>query len=229
MKIPCYLTIFEQVTWPRRMAQECERLGLEVILLDNGSTYPPCVDWLNNCPYKVIRMEYNAGCYGFFNSGMHKDQTGPYVLSDSDLDLSGVPNDAVARMAIAQALNPKVDKVGLSLEIDDVPESYPFYETVLKYEQPYWQSPLPGGCWYAGVGATFALYLPQRSDYGQKDVFYNAARLDRPYTAKHLPWYLDLDNLDEENLYYYSRCDNVAHYSSKVRQRLQDKTKHEDA
>lgn len=219
----CYLTVYEQLTWPRQMAAECVRLGLTPILLDNGSTYPPLLEWLDNCPYQVIRVGSNAGCYGFWRAGRHYHLTTPYIVSDSDLDLSTVPADVVAKLAAVLADNPDVVKVGLSLEIDDLPETYPFRDAVFGWERPYWTVPR-GEHWLANIGATFALYDPARNELLDRD-FYPAIRLNRPYTARHLPWYTDFSSLSDELRYYYERCDNVAYWGSRGKRHLEDLTR----
>jgi hypothetical protein len=219
----CYLTVFEQLTWPRVMAQECVRLGLDPILLDNGSTYGPLLEWLDDCPYTVIRVGHNAGCYGFWHAGRHLSLNSEYVVSDSDLDLSRVPADAVERLRDALARNTDVAKAGLSLEIEDLPETYPFRRDVWTWERPYWTH-RRGDAWLADVGATFAVYDPRRNELLGRS-FYSAVRLDRPYTARHLPWYVDFDRLNDELRYYFSRCDNVVYWSSRARQYLQEATR----
>lgn len=218
--IPCYLTVYEQVTWLKEMVVQCERLGLCPILLDNGSSYPPLARYLRTCKYQVIRVGSNAGCYGFWHSHRQNELNGYYIVSDSDLDLNGVPDDAVQKLIEAFELNTDVTKAALSLEINDIPQTYEFYHLILKWENSYWVSPRPGNCFFANTGATFALYHTKRNHLVASD-FYKAVRLDKPYTARHLPWYLDLKALNEEMLQYHKKCDNVAYYGSKIRDLLE--------
>lgn len=194
------------------MLPDVRRLGLEPVLFDNGSTWPPMVDWLAAVDCEVIRLNGNHGCYGFFNLGVHKDQREPFVQTDCDLDLSRVPPDAIDRLRFALDRNPDVAKAGLSLEWMDITADYPLRDMVLAYEKGYWAERRPGACFRAGVGATFALYDPARFDLLDRD-FYSAVRLDRPYTARHLPWYLDLANLDEETRFFHEQCIGPAYYS----------------
>lgn len=221
-EVPCYLTVYEQVTWLKEMAMQCERLGLRPILLDNGSSYPPLANWLRTCDYQVIRVGSNAGCYGFWHSKRQNKLKGYYIVSDSDLDLSLVPDDAVQKLITAFEANKDVTKAALSLEVNDVPLSYHFYHLVMKWENCYWVTPRPGNAFFANTGATFALYHTDRNTFVDTD-FYKAVRLDRPYTARHLPWYLDLNSLNEEMLQYHKKCDNVAYYGSKIRDLLKEK------
>jgi hypothetical protein len=187
---PAYITTFDLLTWTQALAAECVRLGLRPILLDNASTFPPMVEWLSNCPYEVIRRKSNGGPWAFFNDGLQRRQTGPYVVTDSDLDLSGVPDDAVERMLHALDLNPTWPKAGLSIEIDDLPEHYQLRDHVRRVHRRWWKNPLPGGCFGVQVATTFAVYLPEREPIRARNK-YLGLRMDRPYTARHLPWYLD--------------------------------------
>lgn len=228
----CFLTVFNQLTWPKRMAEQCAALGLEVVLLDNGSTYPPLLEWYKECPFEIVRNRRNLGCYGFFRSGMNLSQQEPYVVSDSDLDLSGVPADVINRLLLALDKFPTVAKAGLSLQIDDLPDHNQFKEAIVKWESKFWTESKrrehEGVAMYVGeIGATFALYDPKRNDIlnSGSSGFYPAIRLDKPYMARHEPWYLDLspDTISDELLYYYLRCDNVAHWGSKFRDYIVEK------
>lgn len=217
--IPAYINVFNLLTWTRELATHCVRLGLEPILLDNASTYPPLLEWLERCPYRVVRLSYNGGAHGFFDRGEPWRQQRPYVLTDPDLDLSQVPNDVVARLQAALKCNPSVPKVGLSLEIQDLPSHYPEREGVLAHERSFWQIRTPDGNWDANIDTTFALYDPGRTELLSHDL-YRAVRLDRPYTARHRPWYLDPAHLDEEQRYYLVHLACTTMWSEALRNHL---------
>jgi hypothetical protein len=166
----------------------------------------------------------NWGCYGFWSTKRHERETGYYIVSDSDLDLSGVPADAVERLLDAFRANPWANKAGLSLEWEDIPDHNPHKYVVLAYERNYWYSRTRDGNWKAPVGATFALYNQrERPVQVITNEFYRAVRLDRPYTAVHVPWHIDFNNLTEEDLYYYKRTDTTSHYSQKIKEFIEQK------
>jgi hypothetical protein len=205
---PCFITVFNQLTWPRRMIDDIIRFGLEPIIIDHGSTYPPLLEWYKSgdCKAQIVLTGRNFGCYGFWSSGRSKPVKDYYFVTDCDLDLSGVPSDAVNVMTQSLRANPTVSKVGLSLEINDVPADWPLYDALHKWEDQYWTKRTPDGHWDANVGATFAVYHPShRFPTPPSAEFYRAVRTDRPYTARHLPWYLNLDAVDEEFRYYMSK------------------------
>ena len=215
----CYLTIFEEFTWAHRMADQCNELGLDVVLVINGRTWPPLDKWLHECPYEQIEMGSNTGVNGFLN-GPAQTLKKRFITSDSDLDLSGVPGDVVIRLSDALDLNKDVRKAGLSLQYDDVPESYVLHEKVVAYEKGTRITERPGDCYHAGIGATFAMYEPKRSDLN----FYSAVRLKEPYTARHEPWYLDIENLSEEHERYYLKCSS-GYYATKMRELIRARSK----
>lgn len=224
--IPCYITTYNLHTWTQATAEECVRLGLHPIIMDMGSTYPPLVEWLADCPHEVLSVGHNGGSNWFWRHGPGKSgQAGAlsdfYCVTDPDLDLSGVPDDLVPRMLEAYHANPDVTKIGVSLEVEDVPKSLPDYDAVMVWELPYWRHQREDGTYTANVGHTLALYHPERDMYER---FWSAVRLPRPYTARHLPWYLSDEDLraDPELMYYY---DHIAHpnpyWSNRTRTRLE--------
>lgn len=213
----CYLTVFEELTWMSRMAEQCTALGLEVILTINGKDWPPLDEWLKTCPYQLIFMDHNAGCYGYFNGKKYEQEEEPFILSDSDLDLTGLPLDVITRLTHALELNTDVVKAALSLRIDDVSKDYVLYDAVMMYESKMRNEERPGDCYLAPTGATFAMYDPSRN-IGTE--FYRAVRLKEPYTVRHEPWYLDVDDLSDELLHYFSKCNNVVYYGHKLRDHI---------
>lgn len=219
--VKCFLTVYNAMTWPRNMARQCELLGLEVVLFDNGSTYPPLLDWYATCHYEVIRHDYNGGCYEFWNRDWHSKQDGLYIASDSDLDLSGVPGDCVQKMVELKLANPGYVKIGLSLEFKALPKHFPFRKEVQRHEARFWRVKTPEGHYTADIGATFAMYdgrVPMTQEFG----FYKGIRMARPYTARHLPWYLDPRKLTEEERFYFATAQPPAFWGMRFKKYLEE-------
>lgn len=55
--------------------------------------------------------------------------------------------------------------------------------------------------------------LENESDWHDKDnvqkSIKNAIRTDMPYSARHMPWYLDKNNLSDEEFYYIKHCNAI--------------------
>lgn len=216
--ISCYLIVYNLVTWPKAMASQCAGLGMTPVLINMNSTFPATVEWLRACPYEVIHMKHNSGAHWVLspNGPIRKREDGYFIASDPDLDLSGVPSDVVEKMVAAYERHTHVNKVGLSLEVEDIPEDAPLLPTVERWEKRHWSRQLEDGCYKANVDTTFALYHIERTGRN----FYSAVRMPRPYTARHLPWYLTLEETqDNEELqqYYASLQNRTIVYSHRMR------------
>jgi hypothetical protein len=212
MSIKVFIVMYNRLNWPKQMAEFLSDTGCEVILVDNKSTYQPLLDWYKTCPYKTHLLKHNYGERVFWDSGLfneYKDEY--YVVSDHDLDLSNLPNDYIDKMKIGLDGNQTITKCGLSLQLNDLPETN-YGKIARGCELKYWETKDDNGYWIAGVDTTFALYDRKRQgngwDYGDK--FYYGIRTPEPYTAKHLPWYFDLESINnEEERWYQSNSDKL--------------------
>lgn len=215
--IPVYITCYNVLSWPKRLAQQCQELGFIPVLVDNASTYLPLLEWYDSCPYEVVRLDKNYGCYGFWQLPIAEQQKGYYVVTDCDLDLSGIPRDLAERLIEVFGRHTDVTKVGLSLEINDIPDTFLLKESVVGHESQFWKEQREPGVWQADIGATFALY---HSDRDTKHSFYRGLRLDRPYTARHLPWYLDRTTATDEHRFYFERIETLTHWGNRMKDLL---------
>lgn len=192
------------MTYPKNMAEFLSDHNVNVIMIDNNSTYQPLLDWYETCPYKVYRLKENLGHKCLYKSGIlneYSDQH--YILTDHDLDISSIPSDFV-EVLMKGIQSPNAIKSGLSLEIDDLPDNT-YAKKAYDWEINYWKRPLDdNGFYIAEVDTTFALYDRQKEYTGfpETDRFFQAVRAPRPYTARHLPWYNTEDNVTEEEMYY---------------------------
>ena len=204
--------MYNRLKIPMKMAEFLSDTGCEVILMDSNSTYPKLLEWYDKCPYKVHRFNINYRERIYWDSklfNMYNDDY--YVVTDHDLDLTEIPSDYISKLIEGLDGNPNITKCGLSLDIDNLPENT-YTREVKNFEGKYWLNQDNMGNYIAGVDTTFAVYDKRRQgvdwDYG--DRFYYATRLPKPYTAKHIPWYLTKESLsnDTEELYYHIHCTN---------------------
>lgn len=203
--------MYNRLTIPKKLAEFLADTGCEPILLDNTSTYPPLLDWYKVCPFKVHTFNQRYGERVFWDSGLFNEYNDEYyVVTDHDLDISHIPADYITKL-IDGLTNQNITKCGLSLDIDDLPDN-DYAKDVVGCESKYWNEKDFLGNYIAGVDTTFAMYDRKRQitgwDYGDK--FYYATRLPKPYSAKHMPWYLIENslNIDEEERYYHTGCNN---------------------
>jgi len=223
--IPIYINNRNWLTSTREMADFFAQVPrCEVIIVDNASTYEPLLDWYNQgCPYKVVRLPQNSGSHAPWTSGavlpapVHRAWFGSdyYVVTDPDLRFEGCPRDVLDVLVDGYEAYPEITKVGVSLEITDIPQDAISAREVVAWESQFWTNRRDGRFFNAGVDTTFALYgvgIPCKG---------NCLRADRPYTARHLPWYFTLDSLTEEQTYYLQNATN-GHWSKIFKQKCSD-------
>lgn len=190
------------------MCEDLYDLGYTNIhILDNASTYPPLLSWYENCPFKVERVANLQGL-ALWNSGFINKfpQESWIAYSDSDLELNPeTPQDFISQM-INLATKYGREKVGLALEREDIPEDSEYRIGTKSWEAKYWQNQLEPNVYDAEVDTTFAVIR-----VGQP-FQYSSLRVAGDFTARHLPWYTDFNNLDEEELYYLQRCGEWSTY-----------------
>ena len=151
-----------------------------IYILDNDSTYPPLLDYYrrleqNTPQINVIRLGRNIGHRAIWEAGILETMQvdTPYVYTDPDVvPVKECPSNVLQRMLEILQKYPFLKKVGLGLKTDDLT--------------------------YYGADATrFALYR----NYWHYQL-YCSARMTGKYMVRHLPWYLDYDNLPEDEKYY---------------------------
>lgn len=206
----CLILNYNRVTLPVKMADWCAKHGLVPIFIDNCSDYPPLLEYYKNSSYQVVRLEKRIWGSKFVWSEGILDKlkiVGNYIVTDPDLDLSGVPADFLSVMEAGLKKYPSFTKCGLSLEINDITNENIYFQgkTIKGWESQYWSNSLDPLYFNAPVDTTFAMYKVRHFRY-------EALRINRPYTAKHVPWYyIDIKSLPEDEQYYIETASRTFH------------------
>jgi hypothetical protein len=198
MKLKAFIIMFNRLTWPILLAKQLNDFGCEVILLDNGSTYKPLLDWYKQCSYKVISLSHIVSewdellklIYQIFNDRF-------FIISDPDIDISSVPNNF--KDVLFLGLNQhNILKCGLSLSIIDLPKNS-YTDKIINHESKFWKIKTKYGFYKSDISTTLALYDMKKY---KSNNFLSAVRAPIPYTAKHLPWYLTKETISTEEIFY---------------------------
>jgi hypothetical protein len=210
---PIFLISFNRLEALLQVIAWLERAGYSNIhIIDNASTYPPLVAYLETSPHHVHRMPKNYGHLVLWDSGRFDDiiNRQNFVLSDCDiLPDSDCPANVVEQLAAVLSRYANFTKVGLSLRIDDLPDHYSLKAKVLEWEAPFWQHPLEGGTLYeAALDTTFAYYRPGIRPKDQR--WWRSIRTAAPLTARHLPWYANTSQLSQEDIYYQTHLKEMS-------------------
>jgi hypothetical protein len=223
--VPLYIVFFNRVTLLKGILDYFEKIsGVVPVIVDNHSTYGPAVDFLKQTHHKVIRLPRNLGVHGLWQYAVikrgqdHKRYFGDdyYAVTDADLDFNACPTDVldVLREGLHRYL--WACKSGVGLETGDIPEGCLYREEVIAWESQFWTQPLDDRFFHSPVAST--LFLAHCDyQYNRETWIYNAIRSNRPYVARHLPWYETLATLTHEDRYYYNHIEFFSHWGSKTR------------
>ena len=218
--IPIFIITKDRITCLKQCIESYKKLGdIEIILVDNGSTYPEMVEFLRSKEYKVISNPNPTGEFQdiseWVSSAIYQwykeNDSEYYIVTDPDIEIEN-PSPKLLEYYI-KLLNafPKVTVVAPMLRIDDIPESFRLKTDMVKsHNKQFWHKPyfeFDGiKCTPSAVDTTFGMYRKsfvfRRLNHG--------IRVHEPFMAKHLDWYIDLDNPSEEQEYYWSHASNVS-------------------
>ena len=205
---PIFVTLRDRLSPLLLLLDWLESAGYSnIFLIDNASTYPPLCRFLERCRYNVCYTGKNLGHRAPWLSGMvqREARESYYVVTDPDVVPSEhCPTDVCSFLERILISNTDVEKVGLGLCIDDLPNCYRFRESVIQWEKKFWINEREPGVYEADVDTTFALYRP----YGKVLRHFPCLRTGYPYVARHLPWYEDSDSPSEEVIYYRKHASN---------------------
>lgn len=170
-----------------------------IIIIDNGSTYEPLLNWYNEIKDKVdVKLGTNEGHLALWATGLYKELESYFVYTDSDIILpDDFPMDWKEIMLNTFKNHPECKKVALAIHTDDLPDHYRYKNQVIRNEEAWWLEEIEKDIFVADTDTTFAMM----KNFG--DNCYRSLRLARPdLICRHHGWYLNLDELDEEETYY---------------------------
>lgn len=212
---PIFINNFNRLTTLKQLILSLEIRGYHnITILDNNSTYPPLLEFYKTTDCKVHRFKKNYGSKSFWKSGLWLKYTTEYfVYTDPDVvPVEDCPEDFIAYFYELLQKHSKVHKVGFSLKIDDLPDTFANKNKVIEWEKKFYEKSIDDSNFLAPIDTTFALYRPF-SKSGKRDGSTPIIRTGFPYQARHLPWYVDNENLDDEEEYYLNSIATRTHWA----------------
>ena len=163
-RIPIFLITRDRLVVLKKMIQSLfDRLGtpFDLILVDNNSTYPDTVEYLNELQRSGVAQVWRDPVV----TGVHWDSVTAnvnsalawyrehhpgvqfYAVSDPDLSLRGCAPDLLTFFAALLKACPSVHAIGPSLRLSNIPDSYPLKKTVMSKQTMFWGLPLKIAEW----------------------------------------------------------------------------------
>lgn len=211
---PVIINNFNRLEYLKNIIAWLESVGMkQIYIIDNLSTYLPLLEFYRKTKYTVYRLDTNVGHEALWKTHLQmRFCNNYYIYTDPDLfPVHECPKDFIEYFYESLKDHPDYDKVGFSLKIDDIPDFYEHKQKVLDWENQYWQKKVAENLFHGNIDTTFALYRP--NTYDQR--WDKTIRTGFPYMMKHLPWYLDKNNLPEEEIYYLNNASNVSSWNEK--------------
>jgi len=206
-QIPIIINNFNRLDSMKKLIESLEQRGYtNIFIIDNLSTYPPLLEYYKTCRYTVFRLDQNIGMTALWTSGIYRRfRHDFFVYTDSDIvPLEECPDDFLLFFLKTLKKYKLAQKVGFSLRIDDLPDHYAMKEDVIFWEKQFFYRKRDEFLFWAPIDTTFALYRPRgKRKHANYDI--EMYRTAFPYMARHVPWYIDSKNPDEENRYYISQ------------------------
>ena len=192
-EIPIVINNFNRLETLLKLLHSLEVRGYKnIYIIDNGSSYPPLLDYYRECPYTVYLLHKNVGHLAVWETGIYKQFTDSYfAYTDSDLEIHpDCPDDFMEKFVSLLKKYPKALKAGFSICIDDLPDCYLLKDKVREWESQFWKQEVEPNVFLAPIDTTFAVYKPYfKGELIDFDYVY--FRTGFPYSVRHLPWYVD--------------------------------------
>jgi len=199
---PVVLTNMNRLTTCKNMVEKLFELNgsSDITIIDNASTYEPLLKWYDEVKndVKIIRHQGNHGPWVFFTSNLWNTiDSDFYVYSDADLELNEeMPYNWQEIMLEYYNKHNGDLKIALSLRLDDIPDHYEFKDRVKAHQNVCWYPTEEENVYRAISDLQFCF------DSKTKGHRYDSLRLAGKFMARHIPWYLDFNNIDKEERYY---------------------------
>ena len=216
-KIPVIINNFNRLDSLKKLIAALEKRGYHnIYIIDNNSSYPPLQEYYKSSRHTVFMLGRNIGVEALWISGIFKKfKREFFVYTDSDVvPIDECPADFMKLFLDILKENRLARKAGFSLKIDDLPDCYVMKERVINWESQFFTKPRGELKYLAPIDTTFALYRPRGR---RRPANYNAEmyRTAYPYMARHLPWYVDSSDPDEENRFYLEHSKTRTSWTSR--------------
>jgi hypothetical protein len=208
--IPVIIISFNQLFYLKQLIDFLKKCRYSnIVIIDNNSTYEPLLDYFQTIESSVTlhRLNENLGHLVFWKNKelFKKYSKGYYVVTDADIvPLKECSEDFVLHFKKILDRNLGITKVGFSLKINDIPDANLNKQKVIDWESQFWKKQNKDSNFISKIDTTFALYRPNYKC--DNNDFYNAIRTKIPYQAKHGGWYIDNNNLTNEQKFFFANC-----------------------
>ena len=220
--IPILLNNFNRLDLLKLQLEWLQSLkeNIAIIVVDNSSTYPPLLQFyktLSAHNIQVVYLGFNSWRKGVEYLAGKLKSFQKLVITDVDLlPYPNTPKNILTHLSNLLDKYPDYNHIGTSLEIKDLPDTSPMKHKVIQFESRYWSpqaTQLNQEVFIADIDTTFAMYRNTSRILRTGP----ALRTDRPYTLKHIDWYMEPNNYSKEYKNYLSSCKSFATWATELK------------
>jgi len=201
---PVVINNRNRLTTTKNMVEHLLRLNKnqEIIILDNDSSYDPLIKWYKEIEDRIdVRYLNNEGHLAIWSTGIYKELGDYFIYTDSDIELNSNMPYSYQIFMYNLLQKYEMNKIAFAIKIDDLPDHYRYKNQVIRNESKWWLEQIEQDIYKADTDTTFA-FMRNIGDNTYKSL--RIARND--FICRHIPFYIDLENLDQEEQYY---IDNI--------------------
>lgn len=201
--IPVIINNRNRLSTTKKLVEDLQKRNTsDIRIIDNASTYPPLLEWYDTLNNVEIIRAHNVGHLALFSLGIVNTIAHDWCFyTDADIELNENMPMNYQEIMLNLALKYNIDKIGLALNTSDLPDHYQLKNMVIGNEALWWLKEVESQVFEADTDTTFCLI--------KKVDQFNSLRIAGDFTCRHKPWYLNLNDLDEEEQYYLSHNDST--------------------
>lgn len=227
--IPIFIIVHNQYEILKKSVESYEKYiktPFEIVFHNVASTYQPTLDYLNKkreqgYKYYETQKNHHHTVVNSVKEYVSKHPECEYcVITDPDIELLNV-NEDILEFYIYMLHHCHAKGVGPMLEINDIPDYYPRKELVLvSHGKQFWNKPKKEVTYKdnkvqylrCAIDTTFQLFSAKRipKSFPNGDCI----RCLAPYSARHLDWYIDPNNLTDCQKFYMKNTTNISHWNN---------------
>ena len=202
---PLVVNVFNQFTYLRRMVERFRAARFRsIVIIDNGSTYPPLLRYLERLSSDdhavVLYYGANHGPHYFFQRALHRmlfDESA-FLYTDPDIELPVLAPNFLCRLFDLSRKYQQY-KVGCALRLPDASEikdgwvfrhAQQTNDSILDWERQYWLHPVESDVYNAPIDTTLHLFNPMHFPEGG-ELIAGLRVAGSGFEARHLPWFKD--------------------------------------
>jgi FkbM family methyltransferase len=206
---PIVIISYNNYKYVNNMIKQLESLITvpNILIIDNNSNCKYTIDYINKSKnkYTVINCDKNFGHMVWKESFIFDILPDMFIITDPDLQFNKKTPTNFIDVMIEISNQYKSNKVGFALDISEPEKMFPYsfndfgyhgIHTIWESQKQYWVNKIENSkfeMYFSPVDTTFCLF---NKNYTEQDI-----RMAGDFTMKHLPWYIDVDDISKLSRY----------------------------